>query len=449
MKYDIIRARSNDRKAILEVLEHFNMHHVPSVEMEELDLSKFFVVIVEGKVVGVAGYKMLSATEGKTTLMGVLPEYNGHGIGRELQHLRMKTVYEMGAKTMVTNADRPETIVWYKKHFGYKKIGELEKLCSFGLDEVDRWTTLKTDLTSYFEGYEASEQHRKSYIDTNDAYPLAEYEPLIINVCLTGMVPTKNQNRFLPVSVDEIIEDAVRCYDAGARAVHLHARGEDGRPTPDVRYYEKIIAGIRKERPDLICCATTSGRNWGGFEQRSEVLYLDEASRPDMASLTTGSLNFLSGPSTNSITMIQQLAIAMKEQGVKPELEVFDLGMINLVKYLERNRIIEGRKYINILLGNINTAPADLNSLSTMVNALPMDSVWAGAGLGQFQLPVNSMAIAAGGHVRVGLEDNIYYDYNKTVTATNVMLVERVTRLAEELQRPIATPVQARSLMGL
>jgi uncharacterized protein (DUF849 family) len=359
----------------------------------------------------------------------------------------MEVLYREGCKVVITNADRPETIVWYKKHFGYHEVGKLPKLCYFGLETVHEWTTLECDLIDYFSTVGERERERSQYMQDNDAFPLAQYPPLIINVCLTGMVPTKQATPFVPVSVEEIIADAVRVYDAGATMVHIHARDENGKPTPEVKYYEAIIKGIRKLRPKLVCCATTSGRDWHEFEKRSAVLYLDRDARPDMASLTTGSMNFVNQASINDPTMIQRLAIAMKEQGVKPELEVFDLGMVNFIKYMERNKIIEGVKYINILLGNINTARADISDLSLIVSSLPEHSIWAAAGLGQFQLPMNTAAILAGGHVRVGIEDSIYYDYKKEVLASNVELVKRITRIAAELQRSIATIDQTRDCL--
>ena len=147
--------------------------------------------------------------------------------------------------------------------------------------------------------------------------------------------------------------------------------------------------------------------------------------------------------------MIEQLAMKMKEKNIRPELEVFDYGMINLAKYLERHEIISGRKYFNILLGNINTAPATIGNLAMMADALPDNSVWAGAGLGGFQLPMNTAAIVAGGHVKVGIEDSIHYDYQQTQLASNEALVKRVVRIAEELQRPLATAQEARLIMGL
>lgn len=226
-------------------------------------------------------------------------------------------MHEAGVKTLTTNADRPDTILWYKKHYGYRPVGTLKKLCSFGLDDVDHWTTLRTDLDAYFAGLEARERGRREYMQLNDAHPMAPYPPLVINVCLTGMAPTRAETPHVPLSPDEIIAAAIDCYDAGARIVHLHARDPDGQPTPDPAYYDRIIRGIRRERPGMVCGATTSGRNWSDFERRSAVLYLDPEARPDMASLTLGSLNFLTNPSTNSIEMVERLAMAMKEQGVR------------------------------------------------------------------------------------------------------------------------------------
>lgn len=450
MDYRIERADTGDREAILKVMEAWNMHHVPSVEMEELNLTCFFVArTLSGDIIGAAGYKILSDNAGKTTLLGVYPEFQGLGIGKVLQITRLEAMYKAGIKHVTTNADHPETIIWYKKHFGYKVIGRLKKLCSFSLDTVDHWTTLQMDLHHYFKQREERERVVAAYVAANDPHPLNPYSPLMINVCLTGMVPTKISTPHVPVSVDEIVEDAIRVYDAGARIVHIHARDETGAPTPDASYYERILTAIRRERPGLVCCATTSGRNWSDFERRSEVLHLTGAAKPDMASLTLGSLNFISGASVNPISMVEQLAMMMKEKGIKPELEVFDYGMINLSKYLERHGIIEGRKYFNILLGNLNTAPATVGNLASIVDALPADSVWGAAGLGGFQLPMNVAAITAGGHVRVGIEDSIYYNYDRTVLATNEALVKRIVRISDEMQRPLATAQETREMLGL
>lgn len=143
-------AGSGDREAILAVMEHWNMHHVPSEEMAELDLDRFFVARDEhGEVVGASGYALLGDGQGKTTLLGVVPGYAGTGLGAALQERRLLAMAEQGVHTVTTNADRPETIAWYKRRFGYREVGELAKVHEFGLPDVDRWTTLELDLTRW------------------------------------------------------------------------------------------------------------------------------------------------------------------------------------------------------------------------------------------------------------------------------------------------------------
>lgn len=449
MKFSIESAESTDLKKILNVLKAWNMHHIPSSEMEMIDFSTFFVAKLDKKIVGVTGYKLLSEEEGKTTLLAVYPEFQGSGIGSALQDIRLKAMYQAGIKNVTTNADRPDIILWYKKHYGYKEIGKIKKVSSFGMDTISHWTTLKMDLESYMASKNEKEQYKNNYISIHDPSPLSPYPPLIINTCLTGMVPTKISTKHVPISVDEIVEDAIKVYDAGARIVHLHARDKTGKPTYKARYYEEMITAIRRERPGLLCCVSTSGRDFQQIEQRAEVLYLTGNAKPDMGSLTLGSLNFITGPSINSLETVQQLAMIMKEQGIKPELEVFDTGMVNVMKYLERHALISGKKYVNLLLGNLNTASATIGDLSALVGSLPKDSVWAGAGLGGFQLPMNTASIVAGGHVRVGIEDSIYYDYQQNKLATNEDLVKRIVRIASELQRDIATPKETKEMVGL
>jgi uncharacterized protein (DUF849 family)/N-acetylglutamate synthase-like GNAT family acetyltransferase len=448
MKYQIEKAQPEDYNNILEILKYWNMHHIPSVEVQELDLSCFYVAKLNNKIVGASGYKILSKDTGKTTLLAILPDLQGFGIGKDLQDIRLKKMYDLGVKKITTNSDRPEIISWYKKHYGYYEIGKIKKECSFGLDSVDEWTTLELNLEKYFKTLEEKEARKKDYIAQTTPCPMAPYKPLIINACLTGMIPTKIHTPFVPVSPEEIVESAIKACDAGATIVHLHARDKHGKPTYKAECYEQIITAIRRERKDLICCVTTSGRNYNEFEKRSEVLHLEGAAKPDMASLTLGSLNFLTGPSVNSIDMIIQLAILMKEKGIKPELEIFDPGMVNVAKYLERYEIILGTKYFNILLGNLNTSSATIADLAVITSSLPANSIYAVAGLGKFQLPVNTIAIASGAHVRVGLEDSIFYDYNQTLLATNEELIQRIVRISAELQRPVSTITEARTLLG-
>jgi 3-keto-5-aminohexanoate cleavage enzyme len=264
----------------------------------------------------------------------------------------------------------------------------------------------------------------------------ASVEPLIINAAITGMVPTPADNASLPVTVGQIIAEARRCADAGASILHVHARGENGTPTWRPEIYQAIIGGIRANCPDLLISGSTSGRLWSDFEKRSAALDC----RPDLASLTPGSMNFPATASVNPPQIICQLATAMNERGVMPELEFFEIGMIDYVRdYLIPKGILQAPFYANLLLGSLGTLAASARNLVHMVEALPAGTVWSAAGIGRFQFPVNSLAIAMGGHVRVGLEDNLWMDAEKTDPATNVRLIERVVRLAAAVGRPIAS----------
>lgn len=448
MDFKIENASPQDRNDIVKVLIPWNLHHIPSPEADELDFSCIFVAKIQGRIVGVSGYKLLGDNKGRTRSLAVYPEFQGSGIGKALQDKRLEAMHRAGVNTVYTDIDRPEIILWYKKNYGYKEIGQRKKRSKHGSLNTEYAAMLELDLDTYMKNRTEIEQKKNNYIGKYDPHPMSPYPPLIINVALTGMVPTKTITNKVPISVDEIVEDAIHVHDAGASMVHLHARDENGVPISDARYFEQIITSIRKERPGLICCATTSGRGGASFEKRSEVLHLTGLAKPDMASLTLGSLNFLSGASINSLETIQRLALLMKEKGIKPELEIFDTGMVNVAKYLERHNIIGGMKYFNILLGNLNTAPATIKDLAHIYSSLPNDSIWAAAGLGSFQLSMNTASILAGGHVRVGLEDNVYYDITQKTLATNRSLVERVVRIANELERPISTPSETRALLG-
>jgi len=285
--------------------------------------------------------------------------------------------------------------------------------------------------------------------DVTFPHPLEPYPPLVINAALTGVIPTRSDSPHVPISVDEIVADAVRCADAGASIVHVHARDADGSPTYKAGIFADIIEGIRSRRPDLIICATTSGRRYGDFAERSAVLALEGRARPDMASLTTGSLNFPDGPSVNAPDMVARLASRMQERGIKPEIEVLELGMINTAKVLIKKGIIGPPYYVNILLGSVHTAPGTVLNLCAAVHSLPARALWSATGLGKFQLKINVAAVLMGGHVRVGVEDNLFYDTARTRLSTNVEMVERVVRIAAELERPIATPARAREMLGL
>lgn len=272
---------------------------------------------------------------------------------------------------------------------------------------------------------------------------------LIINFTPTGMIPTKAMTPLVPISTDEIVEDVLDCAELGVSIVHIHARDSQGLPTQDPEAYAEIIRGIRRERSDLILCVTTSGRTHPRLEDRAAVLGLEGECKPDMASLTLGSMNFARSASINSPETIQGLARRMLDRGIRPELEVFEAGMINYGKYLMKKGLLEAPGYFNLLLGNIATGQADEPTLDLMLGALPEGATWAGAGIGNCQAQVHRWAMERGGHVRVGLEDNIFFDAERTTLASNRMLVQRIVDLADEMDREIATPAQTRSLLGL
>lgn len=281
-------------------------------------------------------------------------------------------------------------------------------------------------------------------------HPLTAYSELIINFCPTGMIPTKAMTPHVPVTPGEVIDDACRALELGVAIVHLHARAEDGTPTYRGEIYEEMILGIRGHFSDAIICVSCSGRNFPEFEQRSEVLELTGAARPDLASLTLTSLDFPTGTSQNAPDMVLALGAKMVERGVKPELECFDFGMINAANMLIGKGLLgEPPYYFNLLLGSRYSVPATARHLSNMLEDLPPESIWSAAGIGLFQLPMNVLAIAMGGHCRVGLEDNIYHGFNRGELATNEALVERVAHLSETFGRPLASSSRARTLLGL
>ena len=290
---------------------------------------------------------------------------------------------------------------------------------------------------------------RNNRYNTEDPHPFKPYNKLIINAAITGMVPRKKGTPFVPVTVDEIIEDAVRCVAAGAGILHLHARDKEENATYKAEVFAKIIEGIRRECPAVVICVTTSGRTYNEFEKRAEVLDLDGYVKPDMASLTLGSLNFPSQASVNEPDMIMKLAEKMLSRGIMPELEIFDTGMVNTAKYLWRRGYIRPPFYFNVILGSIYSTQARMSDLCHLVSLLPQDAVWAGGGIGVFQLTVNSGAIIMGGHVRTGIEDNIWYDHQKTELTTNEKSITRLRRICAELGREIATPEEARQMIGL
>jgi len=273
---------------------------------------------------------------------------------------------------------------------------------------------------------------------------------LIINFTPTGMIPTKEMTPHVPITVQEIVEDIHEAVDIGITMVHLHARDEKtGEPTYKAEVYGDIITGIRKFCGDLVVCVSLSGRTFKEFEKRAAPLKLEGDVKPDMGSLTLSSVNFNRVASVSSPEMIQQLTETMKLCYILPELEAFDTGMINYAKYLEKRGLLEPPHYFNLILGNVACAQADILHTGVMVRDLPPDSLWSLGGIGDSQLMVNSIAVAADGGVRVGLEDNVWYDPARTRLASNADLVRRIHKLAEANERKVMAPAELRKLLNL
>ena len=264
------------------------------------------------------------------------------------------------------------------------------------------------------------------------------------------MLIQKDQTPYIPVSPQEIIADVREACEIGISSVHLHARDpKTGDPVWEKKYFEEIILGIREFAPELVISVTTSGRIYNSFDKRSDVLMLSGKAKPDLASLTLSSLNFNKTASINEPSMIRALAEKMMERGIKPELEVFDSGMINYAKYLIRKKIIAAPYFFSLIMGNVACAQGDILHVGVMLNDLPDDSVAVLGGIGNSQLPVNTLAIAMEYGVRIGLEDNIWMDEDRTVLATNAGYLRRIRTIADAVGRSICTPGELRRILKL
>jgi len=271
-------------------------------------------------------------------------------------------------------------------------------------------------------------------------------EKLIITVAPTGSVPRKKDTPYVPVSPDEIAETAYLCEQEGASIIHVHCRDENENPTSDYTIFKETLDKIRK-RTHLIKMTSTSGVAGKSNEDRAQPL----KTNPEMASLTTGSLNFAGRkPSivyVNTWETITFLARKMLEANIKPEIEAFDVGFIRQgIKLIEQG-LIKEPAHFQLVMGVDGGIPATPENLLHMRNQLPPSATFVVAGMAKWQLPMTTMAILMGGHVRVGLEDNIYYAKGKL--ARNQELVARVRRLADELQREVATSDEARQILRL
>lgn len=272
---------------------------------------------------------------------------------------------------------------------------------------------------------------------------------IVINFTPTGMLPTKKDTPYVPISSEEIIEDVRRAYLLGITMVHLHARDENGLPSHRKEIYAKIIQGIREFAPELIICVSTSGRILNTLETRSEVLDLEGELKPDMASLTMSSLNFNRSASINDPKMIFDLATIMKDKKILAEIEVFDLGMINYIHYLVKKDLLNESFYVNFILGNIASAQTDLLHIGSMIKDLPDKTVLSIGGVGNQQLSANALAISMNYGIRIGLEDNIWFDQERTKLATNLELVQRAHHIIKSMNKEVLTSIELREILGL
>ncbi|HSH36538.1 3-keto-5-aminohexanoate cleavage protein [Schnuerera sp.] len=268
-------------------------------------------------------------------------------------------------------------------------------------------------------------------------------DKLIITAAICGAEVTKEHNPNVPYTVEEIGREAEIAYKAGASIIHLHVRYDDGTPTQDKERFRECIEEIKKRCPDVIIQPSTGGAVGMSDEERLQPVEL----LPEMATLDCGTLNFGGDEIfVNTENTIKNFGKVMIEKGVKPEIEVFDKGMVDYaIKYAKQGYILEPMHF-DFVLGVQMTATA--RDLAFMVDSIPAGSTWTVAGVGRHEMPMAAIGIAMGGHVRVGFEDNVYLEKG-VLAKSNGELVEKVVRIAKELGREIATPDEAREILGL
>jgi 3-keto-5-aminohexanoate cleavage enzyme len=267
--------------------------------------------------------------------------------------------------------------------------------------------------------------------------------PLIITCALVGAELTREQTPYLPLSPEEIADSAEGARRAGAAIAHLHVRDEKGKPTCSEAVFGEVIHRIR-QRSDLIVQVSTGGAI--GDTERDRFLPLEAA--PDMASLTTGSVNFGAEVFLNPAPFVENLAKAMQAKGIKPEIEVFDTAMLETGLALLKKGLVDPPLHFDLVLGVPGGLAATERNLKFLVAGIPQGATWSVAAIGRHQFPMAELALKMGGHVRVGMEDNIYLEKG-VLAKSNAELVEKVVAMAREYGRPVATPSQAREWLHL
>lgn len=271
-------------------------------------------------------------------------------------------------------------------------------------------------------------------------------KPCIICVAITGSVPTKAANPAVPTTIEEQVESTQAAFEAGASIAHCHVRNDDQTPTSDPERFARLKEGLEKHCPGMIIQFSTGGRS-GADKERGGMLPL----APDMASLTVGSNNFPTRVYENSPDLVDWLAEEMRTYAIKPEIEAFDLSHIHQAVAMNKDGRIPGKLYIQFVMGVKNAMPVDKDVFDYYVKTvkrLAPEAEWCAAGIGRFQLEMNEWCVAAGGHVRTGLEDNVRLDKD-TLAPSNAALVERAAAICERYERPVASWQQAREILEL
>lgn len=272
-------------------------------------------------------------------------------------------------------------------------------------------------------------------------------EPLIITAALVGAEVMRKDTPHIPYTPAEIAAEAVRCARAGAAMVHLHAREPDGRPSQAAALFGEAI-GLIRAQCDVIIQTSTGGAVGMSVDERCGPLTLQGERKPEMASLTTGTVNFGEEVFFNPRPLVRDIARRIRAAGLKPELEIFDAGMIDEARYLHKEGLLDFPGHWDFVLGVPGGLGARPDALDYLRSLLPEGATWSCAAMGRFQLPMVELVSERGGHARVGLEDNIFLE--KGVLARGSFeLVERAAAIARSKGRPIATPAQARVLLGL
>jgi 3-keto-5-aminohexanoate cleavage enzyme len=271
-------------------------------------------------------------------------------------------------------------------------------------------------------------------------------EKLIITAAITGSRITRDIAPYIPITPEEIAQSAMECWEAGAAVVHIHVRdSKTGLGTQDLGLFRKVVEPLR-EKTDLVLSLTTSGipgRNLP-IEERLQSLEL----RPELASFDAGSINLGGTAFINTPEFLEGAAKAMKEKGVKPELEIFDVGMMVTCLRMRDQGLLEEPLHFQFVLGTPWGIPATPKSFLHLYDYLPENSTWSVIGIGKGHLPMAMMGLIMGGHIRVGMEDNIYYEKG-VLAKSNAQFVERIARIAREYGREIATPEEARQILRL